>query len=321
VLGWKGDSNLKADRGSIVHKVLEILAMAKQAQQNNVKVITDDHVGKLSVNKLNLDKIIDKTFGHYTNLVTHHNWSEEDLKICRELVYSAIGLNKGMFNPLHRKIVAPELHFDFHIDKEWAAYTYNLLDGTKLSGHLALKGTIDLVTEIEGGIYEIIDWKTGRRLNWATGEEKTHDKLQDDPQLRLYHYAASHMFPEVEQIIITIFFIADGGPFSICYSQDDLPKTEEMIRKKFDKIKQVRIPHLNKSWKCTKICPYGKTTFADTHIKPIQEFRGGQVTPRGKFMTKCEQIKFEIERKGMQRVDSEYTAKGHALDFYKAPGT
>jgi hypothetical protein len=297
------------------------LAVIKQAQQNKVKVITDEYVGKLSTSKFKIDKIVDDVFGHYTGLVTHHNWSEEDLAICRQLVHTAINLNNGMFNPLQRTIVAPELHFDFHIDKDWAAYTYNIPDGPKLSGHLALKGTIDLVTEVSEGIYEIVDWKTGRRLNWATGEEKTHDKLQDDPQLRLYHYAASHMFPEIEQIMITIFFIADGGPFSICYSKDDLPKTEEMIRTKFDKIKKVRVPHLSKSWKCTKICPYGKTTFDGTHLKAIQEFRPGQVTPRGKIMTKCEQIKFEIERKGMDRVDKEYLAQGHSIDFYKAPGT
>src|SRR5690606_34355557 len=58
---------------------------------------------------------------------------------------------------------------------------------------------------------------TGRRLNWATGEEKTHEKLKDDPQLRIYHYAVSHLYPDIENIYITINFINDGGAFTICF--------------------------------------------------------------------------------------------------------
>ena len=37
-------------------------------------------------------------------------------------------------------------------------------------------------------------------------------------------------------------------------------------------------------------------------------------------MTQCEQIKFEIERKGMQKVIHEYSAPGFKIDSYKAPG-
>jgi hypothetical protein len=39
VLGWRGPSNKKADKGTIVHKVLEILAVIKQGLQDNKKII------------------------------------------------------------------------------------------------------------------------------------------------------------------------------------------------------------------------------------------------------------------------------------------
>ena len=39
-------------------------------------------------------------------------------------------------------------------------------------GTLALKGTIDLITDVGDGVYEIIDWKTGRRLDLGYRERE-----------------------------------------------------------------------------------------------------------------------------------------------------
>ena len=36
-LGWRGPSNKKADKGTIVHKVLEVAALAKKAAQDGKK--------------------------------------------------------------------------------------------------------------------------------------------------------------------------------------------------------------------------------------------------------------------------------------------
>jgi hypothetical protein len=37
-------------------------------------------------------------------------------------------------------------------------------------------------------------------------------------------------------------------------------------------------------------------------------------------MTKCEQILFECEKKGMDKVVKEYTAPNHTIGFYQNPG-
>ena len=180
---------------------------------------------------------------------------------------------------------------------------------------------MDLITEIDEGFYEIVDWKTGRRLDWATGQEKTYAKLQNDPQLRIYHYAAMKLYPEAKQIMVTINYMNDGGAFSMHFSEKDIPKTKKMLRKKFEQIKAARIPMLKKSWKCTKLCHQGKSTFEDTSIHPIMENRHGQRTSYGEYMTKCEQVKYEIERKGIQKVTEDYMAEGHNVAKYKAPGS
>ena len=49
VLGWRGPSGQKADKGTITHKVLEILAIIKKAQQDNLKSVEDDIIGEIKV--------------------------------------------------------------------------------------------------------------------------------------------------------------------------------------------------------------------------------------------------------------------------------
>lgn len=322
VLGWRGPSNKRADIGTIAHKVLEILAIAKKTLQDGRKMFDDEIIGRMHANIHDgkLEKIIDKCFAYYTKEMSHHIWSLDDYNAVRSSVMKAISYGGGIFDPRNRKIVAPELHFDITIDKPWSHYSYDF-KGEKLEGQLALKGTIDLITEAEAGVYEVIDWKTGRRLNWATGEEKTQEKLKTDPQLRIYHYALSKIYPEIEQILVTIFFINDGGPFTLCFTPSDLAYTEDMIKRKFEIIKSTTLPRLNKDWKCQKLCHQGKTSFEGTRVKSVNEFRRGQVCVEGQPMTKCEQTKWAIEKAGIDMVTEKYMAPNHNIGHYKPPGS
>lgn len=319
VLGWRGPSNQKADKGTIVHKVLEILAFIKQGMQNKQKIITDDIAGDINIAKYDLEAIFDKVYTHYITNNSHHVWKDKDKKDCWNWVNKTLDFNNGMFDPRNRYIVCPEQHFDFLIDKPWAKYSYDTPDG-KLEGQLALKGTVDLITKIDDNFFEIIDWKTGRRLDWATGKEKTQEKLETDPQLMIYHYAISHLYPEIDNIMITINFINDGGPFSMCFQKSDLIKTEQMLRNKFEKIKAVKRPYLNKTWMCKKLCHFGKTTFENTSISPLEEYRDNQITPKGNIMCKCEQIAHDVQLQGIDSVVQSYKHPNHTFGFYKAPG-
>lgn len=320
VLGWRGPSGQKADKGTIVHKVLEILAVIKKAQQDSQESIDDDVIGKVDTNSYSLNTIIEKVYKYYSEANSHHKWTLKDYKDCHSWVYKAIEFNDGMFDPRNRYILCPEQHFDIEIKKPWSAYSYDTPDG-KLEGNLALKGTIDLITLVNDNTIEIVDWKTGRRLDWATGQEKTQEKLEKDPQLRIYHYAISHLYPKIDHIIFSIYFINDGGPFSICFDKSDLVKTEEMLRQKFEIVKNTRKPKLNKSWMCNKLCHFGKTTFENTHVLPQIEYRENQTCTMGSTMTKCEQIKHDMDMHGMKYVVEQYKNKNHSFGKYKAPGS
>lgn len=320
VLGWRGPSGQKADKGTIVHKVLEILAVIKKAQQDKLTEVVDDVIGNISVDHYSLNTIIEKVYKYYSEANSHHKWALKDYKDCHSWVYKAIEFNGGMFDPRNRTILEPEQHFDIEIKKPWAKYSYDTPEG-KLEGHLALKGTIDLITLVNNNTIEIIDWKTGRRLDWATGQEKTQEKLEKDPQLRIYHYAISHLYPHIEHIIFSIYFINDGGPFSICFDKSDLQSTEDMLRSKFEVVKNSRRPRLNKSWMCTKLCHFGKTTFENTVVQPEVEYRENQTCNTGSYMTKCEQVKHDTELYGMKQVVDLYKNPNHSFGKYKAPGS
>lgn len=309
-LGWSGKSNMKADKGTITHKVLEILANLNITKKKNRDIFTDDILGNISVNGVDINKITKDVYNYYSAATPHHDWSTGDYHDCKEWVWKVIKYNDGQFDPRKRNIIAAEPHFDFEIKKPWAKYSYNY-DGKVLSGHLALKGTIDLITRLDDGIIEIVDWKTGRRLNWATGEEKTQECFKDDPQLRLYHYAVNQLY-NVDQVLVTIYYINDGGPFTVFFDKTDLEKTEQMIRSRFMIIKNVTNPCLNKSWKCSKLCDAGKTTFERTNIKPM--------VINNQMLTKCEQIKYELDRCQMCDVIDKYKNPDFTIGTYKNPG-
>jgi hypothetical protein len=94
-----------------------------------------------------------------------------------------------------------------------------------------------------------------------------------------------------------------------------------MLKNKFETIKNTRKPLLKKSWMCSKLCHFGKTTFENTHIHPLEEYRDNQTCSKNTVMTKCEQVKHDIELKGMDIVVEEYSAPGHSIGHYKAPGS
>lgn len=128
------------------------------------------------------------------------------------------------------------------------------------------------------------------------------------------------MFPEAKAFIITIYFINDGGPYSVHFQNKDLPKTKEMIQKKFEYIKKTKKPRLiretepSQAWKCSKLCHAGMTSFEGTHIDPMY----GR---NGRALSKCEQIKRMINMHGIEWVVENVHAPEFDFSSYKAPGS
>ena len=94
-----------------------------------------------------------------------------------------------------------------------------------------------------------------------------------------------------------------------------------MLRARFEEIKNCKVPRLKKSWKCTKLCDFGKKSFAGTKHQPMIEYREDQETEVGEEMTMCEQIKHDIRMNGMDDTVNVYQVEGYNVAKYRAPGS
>jgi len=344
-LGMFKPSNKKADQGSAVHKVLEWLAIAKQQIQEGASVLNldgveydiDDFVTQHNLTDVEVDEVntsriaksIYKTdasikYGHtrkgvklVTDLVRRscdyyaakcvEPWTRANYRDCTNWTWMALDYKDGMFDPRLRTIKCPEQHFDLPIEYDWAQYDFKINGQENLKGQFAIKGTVDLITELSPDTLEIVDWKTGQRLNWATGEEKTYAALCKDVQLMMYYYAVSRLFPEYKNILLTIFFIRDGGPYTMSFGPSDIALVEEKLREHFEEVKANQKPSLcspnQTDFKCTKLCSYYKELWPGTS------------------KNQCRFIQQEIANIGMDAVIEKYKNPDFEFGQYQSPGS
>lgn len=302
-LGMREPSGFKAVKGNMVHKALELLGRRKLAEQNGETNVVEEETGtSLLTHQCTPDRVMQIGFDHYAKIETHHTFTRRDYVDCRKWLQNALDFRRGLYNPLKRHVLVPEQYFEFAIEEPWAEYHYELPDGTKLHGHLGLKGTVDLVTRHPLGYVEYLDWKTGQRKDWATGKVKDFFKLCVDSQLRMYHYALSRLYPDAEEIFVTIFYVQFLEPFSICFTKEDLLKTEQMLRKRFELIRATTRPRrIWGDWKCSKLCHFGKTKHPESS------------------RTMCEHINDELLSLGMDKVNAKYMKAG-AVTTYGSGG-
>lgn len=251
-----------------------------------------------------VNTLINASYKYFSETVSpQHDWTQATFKQTWNCVWMALEQNKRIYDPRFRKIIQPEEHFNIEIKKPWSKYSY-FLNGKKIEGNLTLKGTIDLVTEVDSNTIEIIDWKFGRMFNFGKNQDKTYETLQKDIQLMFYYYAAKQIFPQYENIIITINFIRDGGPQTICFDKSDYLEIEKKIEETFTEIKNNNSPKLldptYKDHRCNKFCYFYKKKVEG---KPF-----------------CAHIKDRIEEFGIDYVTETETADGFTIGHYEAPG-
>lgn len=321
VLGIPDPGNKKAEKGTIVHKVMECLAQGRKVEQDGVGAFEDDAIGIINVynnvdySRLHTDGFVNDlcraSFDYYSKK-SKHTYDNDDFFEVKEWTWRALKFNNGAYDPRKMEIIEPELHFDLEIKEPWAEYDFVLPTGERIFGNLCIKGTIDLVARASDTVYESFDWKTGSsRKDWVTGVEKDYKEFRKDAQLRMYHYALTRMFPDVKQFIPTIYYIRAGGPFTIAFGPQDIKDTLEMLRVRFEKIKSVTRPQLVKTWKCTKVCHYGMTPHPS-----------GKIDPRTKKpYTICQYMADKVRKVGINTVMIEDTADKHRIDFYRNPGS
>lgn len=260
VLGMKSPSGLAASKGTVFHRAMQILADKKKAQQEGKKKLKNDDIIDMTFAQCDDIEYITKVcFDHYKK-IDNPNLASKDLREITKWVHAALAYDDGSLDPRKKDIFATELFFDFEIKKDWAKYDYDI-GGQKISGYLSLKGTVDLIINEGNNYLQVCDYKSGRRLDWATGKEKTHADLQKDKQLLFYYYALKNVYPD-KDFYMSIFYLNDGGLFDLVFDDSDYEKAEKMIRNRFEYIKSVELPKQistdQENWKCKRLCKFSQ---------------------------------------------------------------
>jgi len=315
VLGHQSPSGKKADLGTITHAVFETLAICKKRTQFNKRnkmKVTQEPLGDFSFTYEQLftdefvNYILGRSFDYYKANCTHNQFNQKDYEFCYKMVWDTLAYNNGQFDPRNRQVIDTEPHFDIPIKEPWAKFSFTGPDGKEISGNLAIKGTIDLVTELPDGTIEVIDWKTGQRLDWATGEKKDYEKLMTDIQLLLYHYAVSKLYPQHRHALMTIFFCRDGGPFTLAFDEEDDKNFLKTLEKMFKEITINQSPRPvsqdRRNFKCEKLCHFYKTAWPGTN------------------KTMCHHIEEQLHTIGMTKTVAECSRPGFVIGTYKDPG-
>lgn len=258
VLGRKNKTNRKAVMGTVMHRVLQVLGDKKIAMSKGQNLVVNDDIPNLTFEQCdNIDYITNLCFKYYKEH-EYPDLEHKDKLLIIAWVYKALAYKNGMLDPRNQEVHATELFFDIEIKKPWAKYKYNVA-GEEFSGYLGIKGTVDLIIKEDDNYFQVLDYKSGRRLNWATGKEKTQADLEKDPQLLLYYYALKTLYPD-QSFYVSIYYVNDGGLFDIVFTDDDFEKAEKMIRQRFEYIRSVEMPKQisrdQSHWKCQKLCGF-----------------------------------------------------------------
>lgn len=292
-----------ANMGTIYHSQMETMALIKKARQDGRDSFTSKLLGEVKLSEIkSLSGLAEQIYQkHIETDLSGHEWDKKDLKTILKWFETTLRYNGGDLNPLKMEIVATEHKFELPFDYDWA----DIGDGKKFM----VRGIMDLVA-MKDGMLNLIDWKSGKMNDFYTGKDKDYEDLMNDIQLLTYYYAMRKLYPDHENIMINIFYVKAGGIFTLCFSDSDLTRVEEKFRIRFETIKNMKIPHQNKSWRCNKFCPFSKVSFPKE--KQLIEFRDGKFQSVGTPMSICDQAEFTIRKQGIDFVEKTYKVEKKA---------
>jgi len=229
--------------GSIVHKYLEIISLFAVDNRNNNTDIWPDP-----------EELWEQCFNEYF-LESPEIADGIDQSKINSIIKGLMDLIHGNYTPYTTNTIASEAQFDIPLVSPLFK-----VDGTK-DEYIKVIGKIDRVDELDKDSIEIIDYKTGRRQNFGSNSKEKINSLTltEDIQPRMYGLAAKTLYPQYKNILITFIYLADGGPVTATLTDEDHETTMEFLKDKILEIKKVSDPKQTISWKCNKLCWYGKT--------------------------------------------------------------
>jgi hypothetical protein len=240
--------------GTIVHQVFEWMARLKKAGKT--------HIG--------CDWLFERAWEENKHIELRKFTSRgisADFKKCKESIMKVI--EDKYYNPYNMNILDIEKWFELDMEgEEWFT-----IDNKPFK----IRGFIDVINIIDDNTIEIVDWKNGQQKDLSNMEEINFDNISKKIQPRIYHLAASILYPQYKNTIITFYYINGDGPITISLSEEDLVNTFTSLYTFFTTVKKDNIIKRNRSWRC-RMCAYNKNdictsiwsdlnTFGDQFVK------------------------------------------------------
>lgn len=169
-----------------------------------------------------LDEVLNFFQNSWANYKGKIVWADErDEKIYRE---------EGI--KILKKFYAGHQPWNFNVLDLESRFELPLADPKTGNTHI-LAGIIDRIDKPDDKTYEIIDYKTGRRL-------PTQEKVDRNLQLSIYHLGLINNWPDAKQknIRLTFHFLKHGEKISTQKSADDLEKTKVSLLETIGEIQE-----------------------------------------------------------------------------------
>jgi len=238
-LGLKQPSGKAATLGIIVHQVFEWMARLKMWHKTNVEPLWLFERAWDENSHIELRKFTSRGLS-------------ADYKRCQESVNKVVS---GSYNPYKLdNILDVEKWFELEMPgTEWL---------TVENKQFKIRGFIDLIHKIDDNTIEIIDWKNGLSKDFVTFEDITFDNISKKIQPRIYHLAASILFPQYRNILITFYYI-NHNILTFSLGDEDIIDTLNILYGYFSTIKKDTLIRRNRSFKC-RMCPFNKNDVCTT---------------------------------------------------------
>jgi hypothetical protein len=239
-VGIESIAGKKANLGTIVHWVLEQMAKAKRINRHEKHPVLLDPA-----------RLLEVAWKRYTGLYPNHDYKPADKRFCAEQINAVLDTD---YHPYNLNVLSTEKQFELKIGKPFFE-------------DFGIRGTIDLITAPAENTLEVIDYKTGERKDWITGEELDVEKLHADIQFRVYDLAVRKIYPQFKNYMYTMYFTRNGGPFTVTFTDEDRVHTYDILYKAQQQIRGDESPkrlkddrgRMMESWKCRSVCQFGKT--------------------------------------------------------------
>jgi len=246
ILGIKKGDTFPTKSGTLVHKVLEKMAWGHRRHWKHIylhffrkykpHLLHKDWEALPRTVEKRLLEDIDEFEGHAEDLVGLCQGKSDPLWLFAEGISLIEDVLSREFNPLNAKIISPEKKFRIPIG-----------DG------ITITGIIDLVSEVEPGVLEIRDWKSGNFI-------PKYEESKEDPQLRLYDLAASILYPDHEIRMLTFDYIKSKTfPYTFVINDEEREENRRWIIGVAKQIEADMNPRRISSrpegfWKCKALC-------------------------------------------------------------------